>query len=287
MPDRFSRRRVARGDVDISVLDWGGSGPPALLHHANGLCAATLGPVAALLRPRYRVFGMDARGHGDSTVLQDLERYQWTAFRDDWIGVAETIVAECGEPLALGLGHSLGGTTTMLGAAERPDLVREIALVEAVIPLPHETPEAEDPARVARLERLVRGATNRRARWSSREEARAHFAARRFFSGWRDDALDLYVDEGLADAADGAVTLKCPGAVEAAVFVNGRGLDAVGAAARVRCPATWLWARQGDFPRALYEGAVAAMENARIVDVDGGHMVPMEAPERVAGALEA
>lgn len=284
MPDRFSRRRLSLGDVDIAVLDWGGSGAPALLHHANGFCAATLGPLAALLRRRYRVFGMDARGHGDSTLFADLERYQWEAFRDDWIGVAETIVAECGEPLALGLGHSLGGTTTLLAAAARPDLVREVALVEAVIPLPREDPETQDSARVARLERLVEGARKRRAHWASREEARSHFAGRGVFAGWRDDALDLYVAEGLATTAEG-VALKCPGAVEAAVFVNGRGLDAVGAAARVRCPATWLWARQGDFPRALYEGAVAGMKEARIVDVDGGHMVPMEAPERVVAAL--
>lgn len=282
MPDRFSRRRMVLDSVEIAVLDWGGEGPPALLQHANGFCAATLGPLAALLRGRFRVFGMDARGHGDSTLFEDPARYQWETFRDDWVGVAEQIVAECGEPLALGLGHSLGGTTTMLGAAARPDLVRQIALVEAVIPIGKGAP---DPARIARLERLVGGARKRRAHWPDRAEARSHFAGRGVFARWRDDALDLYVNEGLRDTPGGYVVLKCPGAVEAAVFENGQGLDAIAAAARVRCPATWVWARGGDFPRALYEGAVATMKSARIVDVEGGHMVPMEAPERVLAAL--
>lgn len=282
MPDRFSRRRVALQDVEIALLDWGGDGPPALLHHANGFCAATLGPLAALLRRRFRVFGMDARGHGDSTVFDDPARYQWETFRDDWIAVARQIVSESGEPLALGLGHSLGGTTTMLAAAARPDLVKQIALVEAVIPIGKGN---ADPARIARLERLVGGARRRRSTWASRAEARGHFAGRGVFARWRDEALDLYVNEGLRDTRDGSVELKCPGAVEAAVFENGQGLDALASAAEVRCPAIWVWARGGDFPRALYETAVAKMKSARIVDVEGGHMVPMEAPERVLASL--
>ena len=46
--------RVAVGEsgVEIRVLDWGGQGPLALLHHANGFCAATWGLVAARLTPR-------------------------------------------------------------------------------------------------------------------------------------------------------------------------------------------------------------------------------------------
>ena len=285
VPDRFTRFRLGLGEVEIAVLDWGGEGPPALLHHANGLCAATLGPIAALLRGRYRVFGMDARGHGDSTVFEDPARYQWSLFQADWVGVAEHIVRECQAPIALGLGHSLGGTATMLGAAARPDLIEELALVEAVIPI--RSREQADPARIARLKRLVSGAKSRRAHWPSRSEARDHLAVRRFFANWQPEALDLYLSEGLREMSDGCAELKCPGAVEAAIFSNGQGLDAIGAAANVKCPATWIWARGGDFSRALYEEAAAAMGSARVADVDGGHMVPMEAPERVLEALGA
>lgn len=279
---RNERIQVA-DDVEIAVVDWGGQGAPALLHHANGFCAATLAPLAALLRDRYHVFGMDARGHGDSTLFEDLDRYQWSTFCSDWIGVAEHITDRFGSPLALALGHSLGGTTTLLGAAERPDLVSEIALVEAVIPISR---ERSDPARVARLERLIQGATKRRSEWPSRGDAREHFASRSLFANWRPEALEGYVEAGLRAGTGGEVALKCPGAVEAAIFENGQGLDAVGAAARVRCSATWVWARGGDFPRALYDAAIAAMTSARLVAVEGGHMVPMEAPERVVAAIQ-
>ena len=45
------RIRVPGGDsgVEIAVLDFGGRGPAALLHHATGFCAALWAPVAERL----------------------------------------------------------------------------------------------------------------------------------------------------------------------------------------------------------------------------------------------
>src|SRR5258706_5837286 len=69
MLEDVTRRRLALPEhgVEIALLDWGGSGPLALFHHANGFCAATLDLVARPLRRHFRVIGMDARGHGDSS----------------------------------------------------------------------------------------------------------------------------------------------------------------------------------------------------------------------------
>ena len=94
--------------------------------------------------------------------------------------------------------------------------------------------------------------------------------------------LDLYLQEGLADAADGGVALKCPGAVEAAIF-SGDGLgEEWEAASRLDPPALILWAQRGDFPRAAYEALAARMRAGRVENIDAGHLVPMECPEEVA-----
>src|SRR5690606_14772791 len=76
------RRRLALAErgVEIALLDWGGDGPLVLMHHANGFCAGTLGLVAEALVPAFRVIGMDARGHGDSTKPEEPEAYSWEAF---------------------------------------------------------------------------------------------------------------------------------------------------------------------------------------------------------------
>mgnify|MGYP000735960871 CR=1 FL=1 len=58
-------------------------------------------------------------------------------------------------------------------------------------------------------------------------------------------------------------------------------------AERVSTPTELLWATRGDFPRESYESIAARMGNARIRDVEAGHLVPMERPELVVDAVLA
>ena len=106
--------RLPESGVEIALLDWGGEGPPALLHHANGFCAALWGPVARHLRSRFRLIAMDARGHGDSPRPEGPGAFSWDLLAADLLGVGELLLAELGAPrFALGLGHSFGGTLTL------------------------------------------------------------------------------------------------------------------------------------------------------------------------------
>jgi len=293
LPFQYEKRRLGLpSGVDIALTDWGGEGPPALLHHANGFCAATLGLVAAGLRDRYQVFGIDARGHGDSTQSEDLSVYRWQTFADDLIAVAEAILRDAGAnpiglgAIGLGVGHSLGATTTLFAASQRPELFRQLLLIEPVVP-PCPDEEHVDPDRPKRLAGLIEAARRRRSHWPDRASARAHFARRPLFEHWRPEALDLYVREGLRDDPGGGVSLKCPGPVEAAIFASGERVDVLGAAKTVPCPTTIVWAARGNFVRARYEALAAAMKDARIVDVAAGHLVPMERPDLVLAALDS
>jgi pimeloyl-ACP methyl ester carboxylesterase len=288
LPDRAARRRIAlpqRG-VEIAIQDWGGKGPLALLHHANGFCASMWAEVAAELCRDYRVVAMDARGQGDSSLPPEgtaIEGFTWPALRDDLIAVADTLLAETGaEQVALGLGHSFGGTLTLAAECARPGLFERIVLVDPVI-LPPMTPE-ERKARAGEVG-LADRARKRRDTWPSREAAREHFAARELFANFTKTAYGLYIDEALRELPDGQVTLKCPGAVEANVFDSGHTLDIFEHAPRAKAPARLLWAKGGNFPRAGYEALVSGMQQASIEDLDAGHLAPMERPDRVVEAV--
>lgn len=289
MRARVERRRLAlpeRG-VEIALLDWGGDGPLALLHHANGFCAGTLGLVAEALVPAWRVIGMDARGHGGSSRPEGPEAYRWAEFALDALAVAEALAPAHGGRVGVGLGHSFGGTA-MLGAAARwPALFDRLVLVDPVVPPPLALSDA-DPERAGRVLRLVEGARRRRSVWESRAAARAHFAARSLFRDWRPAALDLYVEYGLRECADGQVELACPGAIEATIFAQSGGLDVADLARRAAAvPARVLRAERGDFPRAVYDRVFSAMLDAQVVDVDTGHLIPMERPELVVREVAA
>jgi len=282
MLDRVRRRKLALRDssVEIALLDWGGDGPLALLHHANGFCAAVWGLVAERLRGRYRVIAMDARGHGDSSKPKGADCYRWELFGRDLLGVAETLAAEHPDGrIALGLGHSFGGIALLMAAAERTDLFEHNVLVDPVV-IPPEWKQAIEAAGVPRSA-LAEGARSRRQVWPSRAAARAKWLEKELFESWDPRALDLYLAEGLADRPDGQVELKCSGETEAAIFEATGGFDLWSTAARVRTPTLIEWAVHGMFPRETFEQLAARMSDAQVCDIDADHLAPMQWPDRV------
>jgi pimeloyl-ACP methyl ester carboxylesterase len=281
---RATLRRVALADVELALLDFGGDGAPALLQHANGFCKGCYALLAAALAPHFRVLAVDARGHGDSTHPEAPGRYAWRFFAEDLVGVAERVAAELGvRRLPLAIGNSFGGTSLIGAASRRPELFERIVLIDPVTP--PSGVAAESPERRAQIGRMVERAGKRRHEWPSRAEARAFLAERELFAAWHPTALDLYVLDGLRERADGSVELKCPGAVEAAVFAAGEDVEVEALARGVAVPALWLYAARGSFSRPRYEALAASMRDARVEDLDAGHLAPMERPGLVAEAI--
>jgi len=291
---------VPESGIEIAVLDFGGDGAPALFHHANGFCAGVLAEIAEGLRGRFRIFAMDCRGHGNSSKPSGAAAYDWGVLAGDVLAVAEWVRAHAApDPvarerasravgrkeasIALGFGHSFGGALLLAAAAARPRLFDRVFAVDPVI-LPPMT-KAQMALR-AQNHGMSEAARKRRDTFPSREEARSHFASRELFMSWTDAALDAYVEEGLAETADGEWKLKCAGETEATVFETGHTLGIFDRIATLETPSRLLHARKGNFPVELYEALVAraAPGVATIESLDVGHLVPMEQPEIVIEA---
>ncbi len=269
---------VPHADLEISLIDWGGNGPLALLHHANGFCAGMWGVVAQGLRRRFRVIAMDARGHGDSDKPQGNEHYRWENFGLDAAAVADVLVSRHG-PVTLGLGHSFGGTALTLAAIQRPDLFERLVLLDPIVVPTVVIDSAE--IRADRTSSLVEAARRRRHVFESRTEAYEGWKGRAIFVDWDPRSLELYVSEGLADRSDGSVELKCPGEVEAAIFEGGAGADVMGQLDRLEAPTLIVWASGGNFPRSHFEQLAARMQRGEVITAELGHLIPMEQPEWV------
>jgi pimeloyl-ACP methyl ester carboxylesterase len=284
--DDLKRRRLALPDrgVEIALIDWGGRGPLALLHHANGFCAATLDLIARPLREHFRVVGMDARGHGDSSGGRGERPYAWREFGADLAAVARVLAIEDGGRIALGLGHSFGGTSMLLAAAQEPGLFERLVLVDPVLHPPRDAAVPNFERAAGGASQLVERTSRRRAVFPDREAARASWRDKELFAEWDPRAFDLYLGEGMVDRADGQVELKCATETEAAVYAEGPLAEVWGPTAGLDVPTLILWAQRGNFPRAVYEAYAARLADARIDDVDAGHLMPMERPELVVAA---
>ncbi|WP_461172941.1 alpha/beta hydrolase [Arthrobacter sp. Z1-9] len=110
--------------VRINYFDTGGNGLPVVILHGLAGSAVEFFETARAL-PDFRTILVDLRGHGRSTSRPgDLSR---EAFIADVVHVIESAVHG---PAVL-VGQSMGGHTAMLVAAQRPDLVTKLVLLES------------------------------------------------------------------------------------------------------------------------------------------------------------
>jgi len=283
VPDDVIRRRITlpENGIEIAVQDWGGDGPLALLHHANGFCAALWAPVAEGLRDRFHVVAMDARGHGDSGIPSEVvtaETFSWSVMADDVRQVANVLLNEVGQSkIALGLGHSFGGTLTLAAESRQPGLYEKLVLIDPVVPPPSWLLEARGGNENQMVERALR----RRDRWASRQEARDLLSSKELFAEWTPRAYELYIEEALQETEDGEVKLKCAREVEAAVFGNSFSLDLGKVLPRVAAPVRLLWAAQGSFPLQIVRDVCSQLPSGELIELDAGHLMLMEKPDWV------
>ncbi|TDN88485.1 alpha/beta hydrolase [Microbacterium sp. BK668] len=136
----------------LSALRYGGEAPQVTFLHGAGLNAHTWDTtILALGLP---ALAIDLPGHGDSSWRADAAYTGGTLAPD----VAVGIEAWSDRPQLL-VGQSLGGLTAAAVAASRPDLVREVVVVDI-------TPGLDPNGGAAQLRQFFAGPTD----WTSRDE---------------------------------------------------------------------------------------------------------------------
>lgn len=128
MPKRLPRSRTLKGDPKLAYYDSGGGTggePPIVLAHGATFRSEDWENIFPRLATRYRVIAYDARGHGKSGRAAS---YAIDALAADLLRVIDL----AGGP-AIVIGHSLGGATALVAAAERPAAIRALVLEEPVV----------------------------------------------------------------------------------------------------------------------------------------------------------
>ncbi|GAA0778825.1 alpha/beta hydrolase [Brevundimonas olei] len=206
------------GAGQMAVLDFGDPERPVdlVFVHANGFNARTYRTLLQPLSSALRIWAPDLRGHGATRLPAEPEGHRsWKDHRDDLIALLE---ATGGPPVALA-GHSIGGTSGLLAAAERPDRVSRLLLLDPVI-WPRPMVMALNLPLAGRLSRrfpIVSRTLKRRAVFDSREQALAAYRGRGAFKGWPDLMLADYLADGLIET-DKGLELACSPAWEASNY---------------------------------------------------------------------
>lgn len=284
---RFIAIESRAGAGEMAALDFGPDDRPfdIVFLHANGFNALTyrsiLGPLAAGLR----VLAVDQRGHGESRLAAKPEgRRSWKDFRDDLVA----LLGALDQPPVVLSGHSMGGTVSLLAAAQRPEKVSSLVLLDPVMMPPLVAFYAHAPWTSGVLWRkmpIAQGAMRRRAVFESREAAFKAYKGRGAFKTWPDKVIADYVAGGFLDRPDGKVELACAPEWEASSFAA-QGHNPWGALRRVKAPVRILKAEKGSTCRGSERDLKRRKADLRLETIPGStHFLPMERADLVRDAL--
>jgi pimeloyl-ACP methyl ester carboxylesterase len=265
-------RVASTDDVTLELHHFGGEGPPMLVVHATGFCAAPYRHLLPVLGVAFELWALDVRSHGDATDAADGE-VSWQGTSRDVLAAVDAIG---GGPVA-GFGHSMGGASLLGAELQRPGTLTALYAYEPIV-FPHEWLQHPGP------NPLATAARRRRPGFASRSEALHRYASRPPLGRFRADVLHDYVDGGFRELPDGTVTLSCAPEQEARTFdapdkITIEELGAVAVPVRVARGARELAA-----PPAQVAGlAAAALAHGELVTFDHlSHFGPFEDPDTVA-----
>ena len=250
--------RVRAGALELHCLAWGRRGDPtAVLVHGNGGHAHWWDALVPALVPGWRLIAPDLRGHGESDWPEP------PAYRMEDFGADLAIIVDALTPGPVALaGHSMGGRITTWYAAQHPDRVRGLALIDT------------------RLERVrPEVAREWRGRLAGKRHGRGYPSREAAMAGFRFVPEEAEVPAAVvADLAAHAVCERGPGEWtfrfdRAVLALEGDDAgDLPRMAARLRCP-TWLGGggSSGVLPADERAAIAAAIPHCTVELFPGGH----------------
>lgn len=264
------------------LLDLGGDGPAVLLGVANGFPPGTYLPMLEPLFARYRVLCLPPRALWPEAGAPPDRAGSWTELADDLIlGITHYRLGP-----VISMGHSFGGTASLLAASQRPDLFRALVLLDpTIIPLDLKAEHAGYRTGRGGLRLpLVDLALRRKRHFRSEMDAYHHWRRKPLFHDWPDVALRRYTHAALREVPDG-VELVWPPAWEAYYY-------------RSFYPGTWENFSQlhPDIPMLVISGSESQTSPpargpllsevrpgaAEALIPGGGHLFPQSHPEETA-----
>lgn len=260
----------------IPFKDFGGEGEIIHFAHANGFPPGGYKRFLENLTKDYKVLAMHQRPMWNPVPNASTN---WLTLANDLI----TFLDRRGMRDIIGMGHSMGGVATTLAAAKRPDLFKKIVLIEPVFfasygfflfgKMPHFLRKKFHP--------MMQAALRRRDVWESHEAIFTAYRKKRVFSGLPDDVLQDYVDSLLVEREDGKFTFTYSKEWEAHIY--GSVPWVWPRIKKISCPVLGIRGKSTDTLRPdAVEKWKKLSPSTKILEMEGGHLVPMEKPEEVA-----
>lgn len=256
-----------------------------LIHfaHANGVPSKVYQKLFDLLSDEYDVIYVPLLGP-DKRYPIDNHWYSLTQ------QVIDSIVRQSQGRKVIGLGHSLGSVLTFQAALQRPELFKQILMIDPPMIMGKEA-LALHIAKILKLKMVdamspAGLSKRRRDHWESREQAAELLRPKGFYKNFDEDCFQAYIDYALMDDLErGGVELTISRDDEVQIFRTNPSLWWL-PQAKPKIPVQLLIAEQGPFLPRKFPQMVEKKFGAPFKVVSGSHMFPLEKPDETVEIIK-
>jgi len=185
-------------------MDFGGEGQLVHFAHANGYPPGSYRQLLDTLAANNMVIAMRQRPLWGNDNFSDIKT--WHSLADDMIHFLD----ENNMSQVVGVGHSLGAVVSVLASHKRPDLFKQLFLIEPVIfhkamtTINHLLPMWLRKKYVP----VCKIALARKDRWESKQELFKSYRNKKVFRRLSDEALQDWIAAGTVSDESGGITLR-------------------------------------------------------------------------------
>jgi lipase len=261
------------GDTELQYLYYPGGGPTIVMLHATGFQPWLWHPIARELAGEFSVIAPYFCDH--RTFDPEEGGLSWGVLAED----VATLIKHLGIKEPLMVGHSMGATVASIAEVLAGPFASRMILIEPIF-LPE---ELYGISITVEQNPLAAKAIRRRSNWSDKEEAISYLRTKSLFMNWDGEMLDLYLQHGMTEASNGALTLACHPHREAALFMGGMARDPWPLLEKISCPVLLVEGEISENRGVIdLKRAASVIPGAELRIVAGaGHLVPMEKPREL------
>ena len=266
---------------DIPFHKFGGHGSTINFAHGNGYPPEAYEKFCSYFTPNYKVLGGKMRPLWE-TQKNPNELKSWDLLVDDMIHFMKTNKMKN----VVGLAHSLGGTISILAAHRSPDLFSQLILLDPVV-LSKEsflTSESLTIAERKLYNPFANASANRRDHWADKGEVFKMWRTKKVFKRFSHESLWHLVESSIVPDGE-RVTLAYSKEWETQIYVSE--IYALDKAIELNIPVVVIRAGKGSVisEEVWEQWNREAPETTFLEFKEGGHLFPMEYPEKAAAVV--
>ncbi len=246
--------------------------------HANGFPAGSYKTLLSYLNDDFEIGSIDRLGHHPNYPVSN----NWSFLVSQLI---DELKSKYQQPVYL-VGHSLGGVLSMMVAAQRPDLVKGLIMLDAPFLTSIEAHGLTWVKRLGLIDRVTpAGRTlGRQEKWGSSTEASDYFRQKKLFKAFDERCLADYIAHGTVESLNGGRQLHFDAATEINIYRTIP--DNLHHTPRLEMPAVVIAGKYSDVFKKQHAYKMKRQLGMGVEWVEGSHMFPLEQPMKTAKRIK-